>query len=156
APLEDRWIFARLNKAAEQANRAIAQYRYHEVAQTLWHFFWDEFCDWYLEIKKLRFQENSGLTDDWRNILTVFEQALRLLHPAMPFITEELWQRLAAGGGASVKSVALAPYPQPQDAWRHEEAERQMTLLQEIIVSARNLRAQMKIDQKEQLNGVLY
>ena len=61
----------------------------------LWQFFWHEFCDWYLELKKLRFQENSGLDADWRNMLAAFETALRLLHPAMPFLTEELWQRLA-------------------------------------------------------------
>ena len=60
-PIEDRWIFSRLNAAAEQVNRAIEQYRYHEAAQVLWHFFWHEFCDWYVELKKLRFQENSGL-----------------------------------------------------------------------------------------------
>ena len=59
--IEDRWIFSRLNSCAEQVNRAIEQYRYHEAAQVLWHFFWHEFCDWYLELKKLRFQENSGL-----------------------------------------------------------------------------------------------
>ena len=58
-PLEDRWIFSRLNACAEQVNRAIEQYRYHEAAQVLWHFFWHEFCDWYLELKKLRFSDNS-------------------------------------------------------------------------------------------------
>jgi valyl-tRNA synthetase len=156
APLEDRWIFSRLNRCTEQANRSIAQYRYHEAAQTLWHFFWDEFCDWYVEIKKLRFEENSGLTGDWRNILTVFETALRLLHPAMPFITEELWQRLADGSTAHPKSIALGAYPQPRVEWNDAEAERQMELLQDIVVSARNLRAQMKIDPKQQLSGVLY
>ena len=83
-------------------------YRYHEVAQTLWHFFWHEFCDWYVELKKLRFTEGSGLNADWRNLLAAFESALRLLHPVMPFLTEELWQRLGTGG----KSIALAAYPQ--------------------------------------------
>ena len=156
APLEDRWMFSRLNRCAELANRGIAQYRYHEVAQTLWRFFWHEFCDWYVEIKKLRFTENSGLTDDWRNILTVFETALRLLHPAMPFITEELWQRLAAGAEDRPVSIALASFPEPRREWEDEEAERRMELLQAIITSARNLRAQMKLDPKEQLEGVLY
>src|SRR5205085_5234991 len=96
-PIEDRWIFSRLNSCAEQVNRAIETYRYHEAAQVLWHFFWHEFCDWYLELKKLRFRENSGLDADWRNLLAAFETALRLLHPVMPFLTEELWQRLAKG-----------------------------------------------------------
>ncbi len=156
APLEDRWIFSRLNRCAAEANRAIAQYRYHEVAQTLWHFFWHEFCDWYVEIKKLRFTENSGLTADWRHMLTVFEAALRLLHPAMPFITEELWQRLRAGSPDQPKSIALAGYPQPHAEWADAQAEREMELLQQIITSARNLRAEMKVEPKLQLEGVLY
>ncbi|MCP5118503.1 MAG: class I tRNA ligase family protein, partial [bacterium] len=117
ASLEDRWMFSRLNRSIEQCNRAIEQYRYHEVAQTLWHFFWHEFCDWYIEIKKLRLTEKSGLTGDWRNLLTIFETSLRLLHPAMPFITEELWQRIAGGAPNQPKSVAQAAYPAPRDEW---------------------------------------
>jgi valyl-tRNA synthetase len=104
--VEDRCIFSRLNSCAEQVNRAIDQYRYHEAAQLLWHFFWHEFCDWYLELKKLRLEENSGLTADWRNMLAAFETALRLLHPAMPFLTEELWQRLK-GDARRPASIAL-------------------------------------------------
>jgi valyl-tRNA synthetase len=74
-PIEDRWIFSRLNSCAEQANRAIEQYRYQELAQVLWQFFWHEFCDWYIELKKLRFRENSGLNADWRNTLAAFEKS---------------------------------------------------------------------------------
>jgi isoleucyl-tRNA synthetase len=110
--IEDRWIFSRLNTCAEQANRAIEQCRYHEAAQLLWHFFWHEFCDWYLELKKPCFQENSGLNAGWRNTLAAFETALRLLHPAMPFLTEELWQRLANRPSHAPASIALAEYPQ--------------------------------------------
>jgi valyl-tRNA synthetase len=154
--LEDRWMFSRLDRCAEQANRAIEQYRYHEAAQTLWHFFWHEFCDWYVELKKPALTENSGITPGWRNLLTVFEKALRLLHPAMPFITEELWQRVAAGAPGQPKSIALAAYPQPQPGWRDEPAEREMELLQDIIVAARNLRAQLKIDPKEPIEATLH
>jgi valyl-tRNA synthetase len=154
--LEDRWIFSRLNRCAAAVNRAIENYRYHEAAQTLWQFFWHEFCDWYVEIKKLRFQENSGLTNDWRNVLAVFERALRLLHPVMPFLTEELWQRLAAGANQRTASVALAAFPQPEPGWTDEAAEREMILLQEIITAARNLRADMKLDPKARLDGALY
>ena len=85
--IEDRWIVSRLNAAAETANRAIEQYRYHEFALELWKFFWHEFCDWYLELKKVS-------ATGWGNAVAAFETALRLLHPAMPFLTEELWQRL--------------------------------------------------------------
>ena len=71
-------------------------HRYHEATQALWDFVWHEFCDWYLEVKKLRFRENSGQDDHWTEALTIYESMLRLLHPFMPFITEELWQRLIA------------------------------------------------------------
>src|SRR5208283_4860897 len=93
SPVEDRWIFSRLNVCADAMNRAIGQYRYHDAAQIVWHFIYDDFCDWYIELKKIRFVEGSGLNDDWRNLLAAFESALRLLHPAMPFLTEELWHR---------------------------------------------------------------
>ncbi len=154
--LEDRWMLSRLNRCAEAAGRAIAQYRYHEAAQVLWQFVWHEFCDWYVEIKKLRFVENSGLTNDWRNVLFVFETALRLLHPLMPFLTEELWQRVAAGDPGRPVSIALAAYPQPDPAAFDDAAERDMQVLQEIITVARNIRAEMKADPRQQLGGVLY
>ena len=79
--LEDRWIRSRQQACARDMNRAIEQHRYHEAAQTIWHFIYDDFCDWYIELKKI-----SGY---WRNILPAFEATLRLLHPLMPFITEE-------------------------------------------------------------------
>ncbi|MGC8792331.1 MAG: class I tRNA ligase family protein, partial [Bryobacteraceae bacterium] len=114
------------------------------------------FCDWYVEIKKLRFREDSGLDADWRNVLTVFETGLRLLHPAMPFITEELWQRLAAGQSERPLSIALAPYPDHDPAATDEEAERQMELVQQIIGAARNLRATLQLDPRQTLEAVLY
>jgi valyl-tRNA synthetase len=88
-------------------NRALEQHRYHEVAEELWQFFWHDFCDWYLEIKKLRLVPGSGLTNDWRNLLSVFSAYLRLQHPILPFITEELWHRFGQN-----TSIALARYPQ--------------------------------------------
>ncbi|HWB99291.1 MAG TPA: valine--tRNA ligase, partial [Bryobacteraceae bacterium] len=156
ASVEDRWIFSRLNACAEQANRAIDQYRYHEAAQVLWHFFWDEFCDWYLELKKLRFQENSGLDAGWRNLLAAFEAALRLLHPVMPFLTEELWQRLAKGNPYRPVSISLCPYPQADVARADAAAEHEIAVLQDIVTLARALRADMKLDPKQQLEGTLY
>ena len=140
--LADRWIASRLSACAEIANAAFADHRYHEAAQALWHFFWDEFCDWYLELKKP--------DTDWSYAYVVHEQALRLLHPLMPFITEELWQRLGKTG----KSIALEPYPQALRV--DHEAEREMTLLQEIVTAARALRADHKVDKKPLLTGVLY
>jgi valyl-tRNA synthetase len=154
--IEDRWIFSRLNTCGEQASRAIEQCRYHEAAQVLWHFFWHEFCDWYLELKKLHFQENSGLNAGWRNTLAAFETALRLLHPAMPFLTEELWQRLATDRTIRPASIALAAYPRYNPDTTDFKAEREIGILQEIVTMARTLRTESKLDPKQQLAGVLY
>jgi valyl-tRNA synthetase len=154
--IEDRWIFSRLNSCAEQVNRAIEQYRFHEAAQLLWHFFWHEFCDWYLELKKLDFRRNSGLTPGWRNTLAAFETALRLLHPAMPFLTEELWQRLATDRNARPISIALARYPQYRKGLADLTAEREIEILQEVVTMARTLRTEAKLDPKQPLEGALY
>jgi valyl-tRNA synthetase len=155
-PIEDRWIFSRLNSCADQVNRAIETYRYHEAAQVLWQFFWHEFCDWYVELKKLQFRENSGLTPGWRNILAAFETALRLLHPAMPFLTEELWQRLGTQAAGRPASIAIAPYPQYRQDATDFAAEREIGLLQEIVTMARTLRTEARLDPKLQLEGTLY
>ena len=155
-PIEDRWIFSRLNSCADQVNRAIETSRYHEAAQLLWHFFWHEFCDWYVELKKLRFRENSGLDAGWRNMLAAFETSLRLLHPAMPFLTEELWQRLATNRETRPVSIAVAQFPQYHSALTDFEAEREVGLMQEIVTMARTLRTEAKLDPKQQLEGALY
>ena len=154
--LEDRWMFSRLNEVARLANEHIEKYRYHEAANLLYHFFWGEFCDWYVELKKLSFRENSGLTPEWKNMLVAMERALRLLHPVMPFITEELWQRLTEGAAQRPKSIALSSYPAGDPALTDREAERQVELLREIIVALRNLRAEMGIPPKTKLGGTCY
>jgi valyl-tRNA synthetase len=156
APLEDRWIFSRLNQCAAEMNRAIDRYRFHDAAHLVWHFVWDEFCDWYLEIKKLRFTEGSGLTPDWRNLLTVFETALRLLHPVMPFVSEELWQRLTEAGPERPVSIAVSRYPEFDEHAADPLAEREMQLLQEIVVAARGLVTDLGLDPKQQHDAVLY
>ncbi len=122
----------------------------------MWHFVWHDFCDWYVELKKLRFEENSGLNSHWRNLLAVFEAALRLLHPVMPFLTEELWQRVTVNQPNRPVSIALAPFPTFRDDLRDEAAEREIELLQNITGSARNLRTEMKLDPKAAAQGVLY
>ena len=154
--LEDRWMFSRLNEVAGLVNSHIEKYRYHEAANLLYHFFWGEFCDWYVELKKLSFRENSGLTPEWKNMLAAMERALRLLHPVMPFITEELWQRLTAGATQRPKSIALSSYPAEDPSLTDKEAERQVELLREIIVAVRNLRAEMGIPPKTQVEGICY
>jgi valyl-tRNA synthetase len=150
ALVEDRWIFSRLNECAQQMNRAIDQYRYHEAAQTVWHFIYDDFCDWYIELKKLKFVEGSGLNEDWRNLLAVFESMLRLLHPVMPFLTEELWHRLGAEQEAS---ISLTAFPQFDPARYDSEAESEIGLLQGAVTAARGLRADLSLDPKMPLEG---
>ncbi len=140
--LADNWIWSRLDWCSLAANVAFEKHRYHEAAQAIWHFWWDEFCDWYLELKK---QDT-----DWSFAYLMYEEALRLLHPLMPFLTEELWQRLGIGG----KSIALRPYPTGDQV--NFPVEEEMRKLQEIVTAARALRADYKIDKKPLLTGVLY
>jgi valyl-tRNA synthetase len=155
-PLEDRWLFSRISHYAGELNKSIENYRYHEAAQGLWHFFWGDFCDWYLELKKLRFEENSGRNHHWQNMVTAFEASLRLLHPVMPFITEELWQRLREEGSSAPESIALAAFPQASEKSKDEAAEKEVALLQDIIGSIRNLRADLKMDPKAKVDAEIY
>jgi valyl-tRNA synthetase len=157
-PVEDAWIFERLKLCADTLNRALEQHRYHEAAQTLWDFVWHEFCDWYLEVKKLRFREGSGLDQHWKAALTIYESTLRLLHPFMPFVTEELWQRLAHGGeqqSGHPVSISLSHYPQVGSMAHNLEAERSFALLQSIVTAARELRADSKLDPKTTYSAAL-
>jgi valyl-tRNA synthetase len=155
APIEDRWIFSRLNECAKEVNRAIEQFRFHEAAQSVWRFFWNEFCDWYVELKKLRFIEGSGLNDDWRNLIATFEGALRLLHPAMPFLTEELWHRLGEPGVREGMSISITAFPRCIEARDDPAAEREITRLQDVVTALRNLRADLGLDPKMPLEGLI-
>src|SRR5580698_439911 len=140
--LEDRWIWSRLNQCAQEINQAIDHYRYHEAAQSIWHFIYDDFCDWYIELKKI-----SG---DWGNILSVFDSTLRLLHPVMPFITEELWHRV---GGEEGESISTRADPQFEALKDDPEAEREIGLLQGVVTAARGIRADLSLDPKLPLEG---
>jgi valyl-tRNA synthetase len=150
--IEDLWILSRLDTTAEIVNRALAQHRYHEATQSLRDFVWHEFCDWYLEVKKLRFEEASGLTADWAVTLHVYDTILRLLHPFMPFITEELWQRMGQDSDAvgRAASISITSYPQPfaGGSTLAPDAELQFTLLQRLVTAARELRHDNKLDAK--------
>ncbi|HKD06321.1 MAG TPA: valine--tRNA ligase [Bryobacteraceae bacterium] len=142
--IEDRWIVSRLNATARDMNRAIESYRYHEAAQTIWHFIYDDFCDWYIELKKI-----SG---NWSHIREVFDATLRLLHPVMPFLTEELWHRMGDRDG---DSISLQSYPQFDAKLDDPAAEAEIDLLRDIVRAARNLRADLGLDPKQPLNGAI-
>jgi valyl-tRNA synthetase len=152
-PVVDRWILSRLNRTAAEVNRAIEQYRFHEAADLLYHFFWDEYCDWYLEMKKTAFDSADGAAH-LATAFRVFESALRLLHPVMPFITEEIWQRLELP--AKPKSIAVAAFPQCDLGVVDEAAEREVDLVRDIVTSIRNARADNKLDPKAPIDGTLH
>ena len=150
-PLVDRWLFARLAETIKTVNAALESYRFHEAAQNVYQFFWGDFCDWYIEWIKPELQntDRARATVAWRNLFAGFDAALRLLHPFMPFLTEELWHQLPQKAGA--KSIALDRYPEPLASWNDAEAVKEYGLVQEIIQSLRTIRAEMKLDPKKRV-----
>jgi valyl-tRNA synthetase len=153
--LEDRWILSRFNRVAGEVNEALQTYRFHEATNRIYDFFWGEFCDWYIELIKPRLLDAGNGRSTSRvacaNLVSLFEAALRLLHPVMPFITEEIWQTLYADN-APAKSIALVAYPQPDPKQINLSAETEMAIVQDLIVSVRNLRAELKIERKLKLS----
>src|SRR5687767_11816806 len=158
--LHDRWIVSRLNTTAKDLNAAIEAYEFHGAVQTLYHFFWDDFCDWYIELAKADVTAEQGCTSRTEartRLLTVLEQALRLLHPFMPYITEELWQRLPgqkqlhpAYAGAE-PTVMLTAFPEGNTQLIDEAAESEMQAIIELISRVRNIRSEMNIKPGERI-----
>jgi valyl-tRNA synthetase len=157
APLEARWIVSRLNSTAGAVNRALEDYRFDEAAQLVYSFFWGDLCDWYLEAVKLRLDFTEGADRAYRaeqtraaltTLLGVFEAALRLLSPFMPFLTEELWHAFY-DGRPPAQSIALSRYPLPDPVLIDEAVEAQMASLQELIVEIRALRKDRGVPEKE-------
>ena len=151
AGLPHRWIFSRLAAVVAQVNDAFDNFRFHEAAQSIYQFFWGDFCDWYIEWVKpqLAATDRESAIPAWRNIFAALDAALRLLHPVMPFLTEELWHRLPQPTGA--RSIALDHFPKPFGNWADAAAETDVATLQEIIIAARNIRAEMKLDPKRRV-----
>jgi len=158
--LADRWIFSRLLTVTREMNDALENFRFHEAAYTIYHFFWHEFCDWYVEWVKpevikateesgpsLRSGQAPGAAPDekapaaWLNLTRVFEAALHLLHPFMPFITEELWHQLPHAERRP--SISLQSFSLVSDRVSDPVAEREFQTLQELTVAARNAKAEM-------------
>ncbi len=138
--LADLWILSRFNRVALEVHNALAEFRFHEAASTLYHFFWDDFCDWYLEMSK-PFVTAKGPTPQGtavkRRLIYLLERSLRLLHPIMPFITEELWQRLPHKG----ETICLAEFISHNSAQLDGRAEREMALVIEVITKLRSIRS---------------
>jgi valyl-tRNA synthetase len=140
--LADRWILSRLAVATAAIREHLRRYRFNDAASALYQFLWHEYCDWYLEMAKLplyRPARPAERLSTQRTLVTVLEATLRLLHPFMPFITEEIWQRLPHVG----ESIMIAPYPRA--GRRQPDAERAMAVLMSIITAVRNIRGEMRI-----------
>jgi valyl-tRNA synthetase len=146
--LAHRWIFSRLAAVTARVNGALENFRFHEACQTIYQFFWGDFCDWYIEWVKpqLAASDREVALAAWRNIFAALDAALRLLHPVMPFLTEELWHRLPQPEGS--RSIALDKFPEPRLDWADVASDEAMATLQEIVIAARNIRAEMKLDPK--------
>jgi valyl-tRNA synthetase len=173
-PLEDRWIVAQFHQTAANVNQSLENYRYDDAANEIYQFFWGSFCDWYLEIVKLRLifddptkrhETQAALT----TLVSVFEASLRLLSPFMPFLTEEIWHALYEENDLPDKSIALTCYPKSCYVWdaktisaQHPydksafEAVYEMTALQNVISAFRALRKDSGVPEKEFVTGQFY
>jgi valyl-tRNA synthetase len=154
--LTNRWLLSRLGAALAEAEEGIATFRFDESSSALYRFFWGELCDWFLELAKPVFSEGTDAEKaETRDVLAyALEASMRALHPFMPFITEELWQKLPRPEGSAV-SVVLAPYPKPAAGPRDEAAERDMSALQAIISAARTVRSEHEVHPGAEVQIVL-
>jgi valyl-tRNA synthetase len=150
-PLVDAWLFARLAETIELVNGALSDYRFHEAAQGVYQFFWGDFCDWYIEWVKPELQnaDRERAIVAWKNLFAAFDAALRLLHPFMPFLTEELRHQLPQK--AETRSIALDRFPEARADWKNASALSQVTLIQEVVTALRTIRAELKLDPKKRV-----
>jgi valyl-tRNA synthetase len=141
--LADQWILTRLNETAEDITRLIDAYEFGEVGRLLYNFIWDDLCDWYIEMAKLPlYGEDEEAKRTTRSVLAyVLDQTLRLLHPFMPFITEEIWQHLPHEG----ESITVSSWPVKQEDLHFPEAAKEFALVTEVIRSVRNIRSEMNV-----------
>jgi valyl-tRNA synthetase len=140
--LSDRWILSRFANAVKDTTRYLKTYRFNEAANTVYHFAWGDYCDWYLEMAKPRWAEDADpadrLTARWV-AWKVLDGILKLLHPFMPFVTEEIWQAIPHDG----ELLAVAPWPGAKRSWFDADAEQRISFLQELVVAVRNLRVEV-------------
>jgi valyl-tRNA synthetase len=161
-PLHDRWILSRLNKTEREVNEQLEAYEFHGVVQTLYHFFWDDFCDWYIELSKSTItaaRETPERNVARARLISVLEQALRLLHPFMPYLTEELWLKLPVKHAQLVGSsyagapatIMLSSFPQGDQSLIDERAEAEMQAVIDLISRVRNIRSEMNLKPSDRI-----
>src|SRR5688572_715530 len=144
----ERWILSRLSRTAAEVNAKFGEFRFDEACHRLYHFFWGELCDWYLELAKPALSGQAPRPRAGEVLLTVLERSLRLLHPVMPFLTEELWQRLPGHEAVHPETSRLAPYPARQPQWEDAGVETGMDALMAVVTWARAVRAELKAPPK--------
>jgi valyl-tRNA synthetase len=157
--LADRWIISRLQRTEAAVEQAIANYRFDHASQAIYDFIWNEYCDWYLELSKpVLWDENASeaqLRGTRRTLVRVLETTLRMAHPLMPFITEEIWQRIAPLAGVHGETIMLQSYPEADESKFDSTAEADIEWLQGVILSIRNIRGEMNIPPSRALNVLL-
>ncbi len=155
--LADRWIQSAFNRTTQAVRTAFGQYRFDLAANAIYEFTWDQFCDWYLELTKPVFAQGSEAQKRGasRTLVNVLEKLLRLAHPIIPFITEEIWQKVKGFAGVSGDTIMLQPYPQCEPSQIDEQAEQQINWLKEIIIAVRNIRAECNIAPSKELELLL-
>jgi len=159
APLEpatdaERWILARLAATAAEAQQHFAAYRFDLLAQTLYEFAWNEYCDWFVELAKPALQGSDAAAADStrRTLLVVLEALLRLLHPLIPFVTEELWRQVAPRLGIAGDTISLQRYPQAADfAGDHARAESDIEWLKQMVTAVRRIRSELGVSPSRQI-----
>jgi len=147
--LGERWILSRLQKVISETNDNLEKFRFHEASNELYHFFWHEFCDWFVELAKMNFtgEDPDKKSKTCQVAIYILEENLRLLHPFIPFITEELWQQLPHSGD----SLMVAAYPVVHPEWMDSEAEEEMEGFQELVASIRTSRSENNIDPRSKI-----
>jgi len=146
--LADRWMLSRAQDTIREVERALGDYRFDRAADRLYHFVWHEFCDWYIEFAKAEMQgDPERAAGAAATLVEMLDLILRLLHPLMPYVSEELWHKLHR----DPSYLALAAWPVADDALVDREAEQQVELLQELMVKIRNLRAESNIENRRRI-----